>query len=462
MSYLESAGDQLTFGGSATINVSGLANGINVTASGAISDDTLQNFGLTVAEGASFTVDGASVTATAPLALSYVASPTSEFTFSGAASVLLPDLSQNPISVTAAGTVSANELQSLSLTIATTASISLAGVTVTTSSSNPFVLTYDSGVLDLSGNAKVLLPGTSGSINVSATGTIVNRYFTTLTLTAIAEDDPTVAIGGLTIAPSDLTLTYDGPSVLTITGDASVAFPIIGAYAVHITGSEESDILDSFELDVTALTSFNVDGVAITPSTMSFAYLATTGFTVAGSASVAFPTFGTYATSISGAIDTAGTLQSLAFAVTGNGTAITIGGVAITPESLTLTYTGATGSTPATTTLSGTATAKIPSFGTVATSLTGTLSNDAIQTLALTVTSNGSLTVESVLTVHPEGLTFTYTAGSGFSIGGAASVTVPTFGSIFVTAAGTFDTSGDLQTFMLTATSASASSISGA
>ena len=50
MSYLESAGDQLTFGGSATINVSGLANGINVTASGTISDDTLQNFGLTVAK----------------------------------------------------------------------------------------------------------------------------------------------------------------------------------------------------------------------------------------------------------------------------------------------------------------------------------------------------------------------------------------------------------------------------
>ena len=70
------------------------------------------------------------------------------------------------------------KLQSLTLTIATTASISLAGVTLTTSSSDPFVLTYDSDVLDLSGSAKVLLPGTSGSISVSATGTIVNRYLT--------------------------------------------------------------------------------------------------------------------------------------------------------------------------------------------------------------------------------------------------------------------------------------------
>ena len=54
------------------------------------------------------------------------------------------------------------------------------------------------------------------------------------------------------------------------------------------------------------------------------------------------------------------------------------------------------------------------------------------------------------------GLTFTYTNASGFSIGGAASVSVASFGSIFVTAAGTFDTSGDLQTFTFTATSGSA------
>ena len=449
LEYLASANNQLTVAGGALVNVPGLGNAIAVSVtSGVFSSDMLESLALAVAGNANMTVHGVSMSSSTsnPLTLSYLASANSLLTMAGAATITAPDLSGGPINVTAAGSASGNALQTLSLTIASNTSLSVAGVTLSTSNANPFVLTYSPAELDLAGSLTATLPATTGSFTVSGTGSIVNHSLSSLALTAGASNTQ-FTLGGLTIAPSDLELLYQSSTkTIAVSGDSIVTFPYIGPVATGISAADNATGLVAFSLTATANVPITVGGVTITPSALSFAYHAGSGYALSGGATVAFPTFGPFVTSISGSVAN-NVLQSLTFSATTANTSVTIAGATIAPTNLALTYTGATGVT----TLSGSAVVGLLTFGDVATTVSGTFSADTLQSLSLTASSGNASVDLAGAVFNPTGLTFNYILGSGFTLGGEGTVTFPTLGAVVITASGNFDSTGTLTAFTLTA-----------
>ena len=168
----------------------GLGSAIHISASGTYANNTLQNLALTAATDASLSAAGFSLALSAadPLVLTY-SSSTATLSFTGGATVTL-DVSgqESAVDVTARGTISGNALQILDLAVASDASLTLGGVSVTSSPIVPLTLDYASAndQFTFSGYASVVLPGPSnGEFAVTAAGTASSGSLQSLTLSIL-------------------------------------------------------------------------------------------------------------------------------------------------------------------------------------------------------------------------------------------------------------------------------------
>lgn len=263
--------------------------------------------------------------------------------------------------------------------------------------------------------------------------------------------------GGLTFGAGQLTADYTHTSqhdTFTIRGNTSFT---TGGTTVNVdwggtaggTTTAGMVIQDGSltTLNMTVTGNFAVGGVTFTSSGLSMIYAgATTTYTMTGAASMSASEGGSGPTdtfnvafggdSTTGLVIQNGNLQSLNMSVSGN---FTVGGLTFTPGALKITYAAASGSTPATFTMTGGATISVAENSgsgaakdTITVVLGGgttkglVVQNGVIQSLNMTV--SGSFTT-SGLTITSTGLTITYAAASGttpatYTVTGGATFTM--------------------------------------
>ena len=449
--YVLAADNQFTVTGSATVSIPGLGSSIDVTTAGVVSDGELQSLDLDVVANQVLTVSGVSVTANT-LSFSYLLSEGNKFTVEGNATIEVLRL-DNTINVTASGTISNDKLQSLDLALESTA-YSIGGLTVDSTS---LTVAYTPSSFTLSGEAVVTIPETNTQFTFSASGLLGNAL-QLLTLTGTASN-ASFPLAGATVSPTLLTFTYEAAQdQFSMSGAASVEFPVIGAIDTTFSGQVVNNALRNFTFTAAANSTFMVAGVSISAAELTFEYSYDDvggTFEIAGSGSTAFPVFGTYNTKVTGLISS-NELTSFTLQVTSANTLLLLAGVSVTPISLSLEYARDAGVD--TFTAAGVASVAFPTFGTIVTRISGVVANNAFETLSLKATSsNVQVNLPGGLTVRPSGLEFSYdSAGPEFNLGGIASITVPTFGTFAITASGTIS-ANVLQSLTFTAGSDNAS-----
>ncbi len=457
LEYLAANGAQFTVTGNASIQVPGVSNPFSITASGTVVDLSgtaeLHDLSLALASDQTLTVAGVSIATSTdnPLTFGYVASLSNQFTLTGGAAISIPELS-GAIDVTAAGTVSANVLQGLTLTAATTAALSVDGLSLTPTSLK-FGYQHDAGnQFAVSGHALVSIAQLGNNIDVTATGTVSNNTLQSLTL-ALASTPYTVA--GVTLSNSSFALSYT-PAQLTLSGGATLTIPeTTGAITVAASGTV-TNTLQTLTLTASSTASFSLGGVTFVPSELTFAYdAAASWFHMAGAGSATFPAVGLvnvtfagnfYSDSFSGNV-----LRDFTVTVTA-ATTYDFSGVSITPTNLTIVYGNNNFY------LAGAVTVGLPILGTYHTMISCQIVNGVVISLTFEATSvNSTLSLAGGVSVSPTSMTITYqhlAAGDQFTAAGTASARFPQFGSPIVTSLSGIVLNGVLQTLTFTASTA--------
>ncbi len=277
--------------------------------------------------------------------------------------------------------------------------------------------------------------------------------FSNGTLTSLdATASFSMTLAGATFSATDVNVTYiaasgNAPDQFNVSGSASLDFPTSPDMSLTLGSSSQPGLVLSggalVSLDATASFSMTLAGATFTATDVNVTYVtASDDLEISGSASLAF---GTTVLSLTlgsaaqpGLAFTGGTLTSLDATA---GLNATLGGARFSASALNLTYTAASGNTPAEFTVTGVASLSASFRGAIESiavdfgggSTTGlVLSGGTIESLNMTVTSsfvaggvtfgtNGLIATYVASATSPE---VTFTGNAHFSVAGVGTVAV--------------------------------------
>ena len=354
----------------------------------------------------------------------------------------LPVTGNNHVALTSSGV----QLTGLSVTLPASTSFSEAGLDFTT---NDLAVQYTpaNNEFSLSGTASLAVAGNTLSITLGSDSmpglVIVNGALQSFDASVTSN----IQIGGLTFTTQNLTIQETAGSDLTITGTASLALSVAGEMetldvtlggAVSGETTQPGIVIDQsngqlVSLDAVVNSDITIAGIDIKATDLGIVYSSGNNYDISGTASFAFDsntvtiTLGT--TANPGLVIDNGALESLDASVTSN---ISLFGLTIMTNALTVDYVAATESTPSELGVSGTASLAVASNTLSITlgsdSMPGlVIVNGALQSFDASVTSNIQI---GGLTFTTQNLTIQESADSDLTITGTASLALSVAGEM--------------------------------